>query len=262
MFAPLQKQVDVMYRLLFLLSLFCSLVSCNTNGVKSQEAADTLSYANAPVAEKRVRVARKDTCSLILLFPQFKSVDLVCETMPSQDDEKVIFVAEAAFTGELLKEFKHTNIAGDHVSSGSRIKGYKCPRNTGAFVYHNGTWKFLYQSYDEALDEAAANGGCGFGQEMIIHQGELVTAIRKDYSKNVFRALCEVDGKLCIAESSLVENYVDFKNSLMKVGASEALYLDMGAGWNHAWYRDDVGEVVELHKKSHNYCTNWITFYE
>lgn len=258
----MQKQFKMMYKPLFLLFFICSLVSCNTGAVKSQETADTLSYANAPVVEKRTRVVRKDTCSLILLFPQFKSVDLVCETMPSQDNEKVIFVAEAAFTGELLKEFKHTNIAGDHVSSGSRIKGYRCPRNTGAFVYYGGQWKFLYKSYDEALDEAAANGGCGFGQEMIIHQGELVTAIRKDYSKNVFRALCEVDGKLCIAESSLVVNYVDFKNSLMEVGASEALYLDMGAGWNHAWYRDDVGGVVELHKKTHSYCTNWITFYE
>lgn len=40
-----------------------------------------------------------------------------------------------------------------------------------------------------------------------------------------------------------------------------ALYLDMGSGWNHAWYRDN-GKVVVLHPKTHNFCTNWITFYK
>lgn len=46
-----------------------------------------------------------------------------------------------------------------------------------------------------------------------------------------------------------------------------ALYLDMGSGWNYAWYRDKNGKVIERFpesKKSPNfkYRTNWITFYK
>ena len=34
--------------------------------------------------------------------------------MPEKADRSVVFVAEAAFTGKLLKEFKHTNIIQVH----------------------------------------------------------------------------------------------------------------------------------------------------
>ena len=206
-------------------------------------------------------VQRVDTFGLIILYPQFSKVDLACGTMPKKTDKDVILVAEAAYTGELLKEFKHTNIAGDHVSGGVRYRGYKCKRNTGAFIYYNGTWKFYHESYSAEMDKAAANGGAAFGQEMIIHKGKLVPIKRKDVNLNQFRALCEIGGKLCVAESESVVPFGLFKQSLMEAGATEALYLDMGRGWNHAWYRNK-GEVVELHPKAHNYCTNWITFYQ
>jgi hypothetical protein len=43
-----------------------------------------------------------------------------------------------------------------------------------------------------------------------------------------------------------------------------ALYMDMGAGWNHSWYRKADGTVHEIHPTDFKsqYCTNWITFYE
>ena len=31
-----------------------------------------------------------------------------------------------------------------------------------------------------------------------------------------------------------------FINNLLAIGATEALYLVMGAGWNHSWYRLEV----------------------
>ena len=66
-----------------------------------------------------------DTDSLSVYYPNFSRVDLVTGVMPDRmDDSAVVFCCEAAFTGECLKEFKHTNIAGDHVSSGVRYRGY------------------------------------------------------------------------------------------------------------------------------------------
>ena len=116
--------------------------------------------------ENIVYVERVDSVGLVILYPQFSTIDLVCDTMPSKDDASVILVAEAAYTGECLKQFKHSNISGDHVSRGVLYRGYKSRRNTGAFVYYNDAWKFCEQPYRNELDSAAHYGGAGFAQEL------------------------------------------------------------------------------------------------
>lgn len=230
------------------------LVSCQHSG--KETTADN-------IVEEDVKsyIERVDTLGLIVLYPQYSRVDLVCGTMPSKSDSTVLLVAEAAYTGECLKEFKHTNIAGDHVSQGKRFKGFRCKRNTGAFVFYNGAGKFCQEPYSAELDAAASHGGAGFGQELIMHRGKSLVTARKDANRNQFRALCCHAGRLCIIESDKVVTFGDFRKALVSYGVSDAIYLDMGRGWNHAWYRDG-GEVIELHPKTHNYCTNWITFYK
>ena len=233
--------------------------SCQRNGNMSK-AEDGLDSTHVP---NKVLVERVDSNGLIILIPSFTTIDLRCGNMPHTLEKSVILFAEAAYTGAPLeKEFKHIKIAGDHVSSRTRFKGYKCSRNTGAFVYYSGKWKFLYKDYSVELDSAAQNGGAAFAQEMIIHQSQIKPTTRKDGNVNTFRALCELDGKLCIIESLHDEKFGDFKESLLATGVSEALYLDMGNGWNYAWYRINETEIVGLHPKVHDYCTNWITFYK
>lgn len=203
---------------------------------------------------------REEKGNLIIYTPNYTSIDLVCGTMPSKTDKRVIFCAEAAFTGELLKEFKHSNILGDHVSGGIRYKGTSCKRNTGAFVYYSDKWKFLYKDYSKELDTAARNGGMGFGQEMMIHKGKRVQTIRKYSNKNEFRALCELNGKLCVIDSKGISTFGDFIQALLNEGVYEAIYLDMGPGWNYSWWRDHKGIVREIHTHRTIYTTNWITF--
>lgn len=87
------------------------------------------------------------------------------------------------------------------MNRGTRYKGTGCRRNTGAFVYYGGKWKFLYKDYSKEFDISARNGGMGFCQEMMIHKGERIKTIRKDSNKNEFRALCELNGKLRIIDS-------------------------------------------------------------
>lgn len=206
-------------------------------------------------------IKRVDTLGLLVLYPKFSSVNLVCDKEPSKYDTSVILFAEAAYTGQCQKSFDHFNIAGDHVSSGKRYKGYPCKRNTGAFIYYEGRWHFLYKNYSQMLDTVAVHGGAAFGQELIIYNGHKIPTTRKDSNKNQFRALCEHKNKLCIVESDKVLPFGEFRDKLMKLGISYAIYLDMGLGWNYAWYRDG-NNIKELHKKKHNYCTNWITFYK
>ena len=227
---------------------------------KQPKSLDATEQNNQP-EDKQKACLREEKGDLILYTPDFSRIDLVCGTMPSKGEKNVIFCAEAAFTGELLKEFKHSNILGDYVSSGVRYRGTGCKRNTGAFVSYGGKWKFLYKNYGKELDTAAQNGGMGFGQEMMIHEGKRVQTIRKDDNKNEFRALCELDGKLCVIDSKGVAAFGDFIKALLNVGVTEAIYLDMGSGWNYSWWRDNQGIANEIHSKRIAYTTNWITFY-
>lgn len=220
--------------------------------------------AEVPVIEETVpNVVIEETDSLTVYYPNFSRVDFVMGEMPDkQTDTNVIFCCAAAFTGECLTEFKHTNIAGDHVSSGVRYRGYPCKRNTGAFVWYDGRWKFLWEQYSNELDSAALHGGMGFGQEMIIHEGSLCVTIRKDKNENQFRALCEANGKLCVIDSKSSLRFGDYKRLLLNYGVTEALYIDMGEGWSHSWYRDANNLAIDLFPKTHDYCTNWVTFYK
>lgn len=244
-----------------ILSLCLAVLGCSSpSNEKGLSLTKEVSGENDVVEYGDTYVQRLDTLGLTVLYPKYSTINLVCGTMPSKNDSNVILIAEAAYTGELLTEFKHTNIAGDHVSSGKRYKGYRCKRNTGAFVYYNSKWRFCHREYSKDMDDAAANNGCAFGQELIIYNGDEVKSKRKDGNVNQFRALCSHHDALCIIESSDVISFGDFRKRLLEYGVYDAIYLDMGSGWNHSWYRDGR-KVIELHPKTHNYCTNWITFY-
>ena len=88
-------------------------------------------------------------------------------------------------------------------------------------------------------------------------------AIKSCYYIRHYRALCEKQGQLCIVDSREAVEYSDFVDMLERYGVNEALYLDMGAGWNHSWWRDADGTVHEIHPRldKSRYCTNWIVFY-
>ena len=118
---------------IILLSLF---TSCNSDK-SSKEGKQEIIKVVDPISVERI-----DTLDCIILYPKYSSIDLVCGEMPSKSDSTVIIVAEAAYTGDTLKEFKHSNIAGNHVSGGKLYNGYPCKRNTGAFIYYNKQWKF------------------------------------------------------------------------------------------------------------------------
>ncbi|MCQ2975910.1 MAG: hypothetical protein MJ211_14005 [Bacteroidales bacterium] len=165
-----------------------------------------------------------------------------------------------AFTGKgYEKGFNHKLIAGDHVSDGVRYNGYPCERNTGAFVYYNGHYYFLYLHYIHELDLAARGKGMGVAQEMIIHNGLLLQTTRDDVNQNKFRALCEIDDALCVVEPQKPISYGAYKDCLQALRITEALYLDMG-GWSYSWYRDEAGELHRRFPNNREFLTNALVF--
>lgn len=210
-------------------------------------------------------VEMEATANLNVYYPEYSNIDLVCGQMPKSTDKSVEFCCEAAFTGELLTEFKHSNIADNHICNGVMKKGYRCKANTGGFVWGKGKWRFLRKTDYPT----SANGwNMGFCQLLIIKDGHVrpIGAKMKN-NRNIYRALCEKEGKLCIVESKKVMTYEFFVKCLSSNKVTHALYLDMGRGWNYAWYRDKAGQIKEIFPESksapsYKFRTNWITFYK
>ncbi len=208
--------------------------------------------------------------------PQFSSIDLRCGTMPDTSERNVVFCAEAAFTHDLLDTFSHSNIDGNHVSGGTWYEGATCIEtpdrvgNTGGFVWYGGQFEFLSDSAtaEAALHRAAEAGGMGFRQEYIIHEGRYQSNTRTENPKfnrvEMYRVLALKGETLCIVENIEPMHFSDFVPLLLKAHVTEALYLDMGDGWNHSWYRTADDRVYEIHPTDFKsqYCTNWITFYK
>ena len=154
-------------------------------------------------------------------------------------------------------------MAGDHVAGGKRFKGYSCKRNTGAFTWSAKTGpQFFYKEYSAALDKAAREGGMGFAQEMMIHNGQKVPTTRPLGNKNVFRALClDSDGTPALYESQGIVTFGNFIAALLSQGVKEAIYTDMGQGWNYCFYRTNNSDKTTsyLHSTSLPYASNFIT---
>ena len=254
-----------MKRILYSIIILAALTMCCCTGNSSYRMN---AFGNFPENMAPVTVDDSTVNGLIVYYPQFSRIDLVCGKMPSQQDTDVVFCAEAAFTHELLDEFAHSNIDGDHVSGGKRYTGAQCKDNSGAFAWFGDSkWVFVNGEYSELLDSVAASGGMGFGQAIIIYDGESIRPLWREVigstTMTQFRALCEKDGRLCIVDSRDEVSYEKFVSMLEEFAPRHALYMDMGAGWNHSWWRDADGKVHEIHPvaEKSRYCTNWITFY-
>lgn len=212
----------------------------------------------------RVQIESHD--SLTVYYPHFSRIDFVTEKMPQKSEKNVIFVCAASFTGQLLDEFKHSNIAGHHVSSGVFHSGYKCGPYNGVFTWsEKGGWHFYNYSHKNSeppLKVVAKEGGMGYCQSLLFHNGKRFKGCIKPERVNRYRALCEIGGKLCVVDCARNMPFGHFLDGLEKLGVTNALYCDMGTGWNYSWYRMNDGSVVELFPTPGKYTTNWLAFYD
>lgn len=116
---------------LFLAVLILPACVADNEAENSSFESSTESQSNSA---NKATVHRIDTLGLKVMYPKFSRVELLCGTMPSKDDRDVVLVMAAAYTAKCMKEFKHSNIVGMHVSDGVFYNG---GTNYGAFVYYN-----------------------------------------------------------------------------------------------------------------------------
>lgn len=187
------------------------------------------------------------------------SMQLACGTMPDTTDQHIALCVAAAFTGKCLDTFAHSNILGTHISEGVRYEGYEQTPEHYAFFAAWGTEKAIFASATPDLLKLVQDaGGMGFTQYWVIRDGKAYVPERQKVKQEYYRCVAQKGARTYILESKEVVAYSTFLELLMNFGVENALYLDMGSGWNHSFYRDAEGELHILHPYAHPYCTNWI----
>ena len=200
-----------------------------------------------------------NTGTVYVIFPQYSDVELVCEKRPSKSDETITWCSGAAFQHTVSLSFTQENIEGDHAVRGTL---YQSPYNKdsyAAFTCSNGVFSFDFDHPSEAIQKAAEAGGSGFMQFGLIRNGETVMQFDRPRAR-CYRTLAELNGHLCIIDSVNMLHFEDFMAELHRIGVTNALYMDMGAGWNYSWYRNALGRVVTLFGLPVPWSHNWVVF--
>jgi len=252
--------------IIFIASLL--LIGCSNPSNIENEKNDSISYCIENAFVHVVDSFPNTSGLLRVYYPTYSNIDLFCgDEIDDGTIANQAFCAAAAYTGKGWKNgFSHSLIAGKHVSHGVLYDGYPCKNNTGAFVWYNGCYSFLYKEYaNEFVLAANTNHGCAFAQEMLIHHREEVPTERNKNDRTIYRALCEIEDpstenrRLCVVESKRDLKLKTFIQEMIRINVTEALYLDMGE-WSYCWYRDILGNVIHTFPKEKERLSNAIVF--
>ncbi len=200
-----------------------------------------------------------NTGTVYIFFPEYESVELVCENRPSKRDSSITWCSGAAFQHTVSLSFSQENVEGDHAVSGEY---YDSPYNKdsfASFTYADNNFNFTFDDTTQAVKNAADAGGSGFMQLALINDRNEVMDFNMPRTR-CFRTLAELNGSLCIIDSVNMLHFDEFLAELNRLGVTNAVYMDMGAGWNYSWYRNTAGRVVTLFGLPVPWSHNWIVF--
>ena len=222
---------------------------------------DSVDAASMPAAEilPADHTVVYNTGTVYVFFPEYSAIELACEKRPSKSDGAITWCSGAAFQHDISLGFTHENIDGDHA-----VKGvlYESPYNKdsfAAFTFTEDGFAFEFDNASAAIKEAADRGGSGFMQFGLIKDGEPVMSINRPRAR-CYRTLAELNGSLCVIDSVNMLHFEEFMAELQRLGVTNALYMDMGAGWNYSWYRNASDRVVTLFGLPVPWSHNWIVF--
>ncbi|WP_044914935.1 hypothetical protein [Butyrivibrio sp. WCE2006] len=199
------------------------------------------------------------TDKVYIFFPEYKTVDMECGNRPSQSDESITWCCGAAFQHAVELGFSQDNIEGDHASHGEFYDSPYDRDADGAFVFADGKFGFEFGDKEKAVKKAAEAGGSGFMQLAMINNKKAVMNFDRPRAR-CYRTLAELNGHLCVIDSVKMMHFGEFMEELKRIGVTNAVYMDMGAGWNYSWYRKATGKVRTLFGLPVPWSHNWVVF--
>ena len=239
------------------LSLF-TLTSQYHNHLEPDKTVHSVEDLKQVMEESEDGVYLLETDELYIYYADYNNISFVAGKRPSKEDESLIMCVAAAFQGSYEPGFSHDNIVGWHASGGQLERG-KPEKNLGAFTYVDGEARiFNIEDSEAAIKEAAERGGCGFQQFVVLYNGERGTHTSDEF--RCYRVLAVINGKACIIDTKTQMHYDEFVMTLEDFGIQNALYCDMGSGWNYSWYRKANGKTVDIIGTPWLFSHNWLVF--
>jgi hypothetical protein len=102
-----------------------------------------------------------------------------------------------------------------------------------------------------------------FTQHWVIKDGALFAPCIQPLERvEHFRSICQKGDRYMVIANQEEMSYAAYLDLLLAYGVENALYMDMGAGWNHSFYRDSQNVLHIIHPKKHSYPTNWLVVYK
>ncbi|MDO4187667.1 MAG: hypothetical protein Q4D29_01635 [Lachnospiraceae bacterium] len=199
------------------------------------------------------------TDTFYVFFPEYSHVDLEYGIRPKKSDKSITWCSGAAFQHAIQLGFSDENIEGYHASKGVFSDSPYVKDSYGAVTFSDGNFKFEFDDPKGAIKEAASRGGSGFMQYRILKDGELVNGFNMPRVRS-YRVIAELNGNLCIIDSIEMMHFDDFLIKLKELNVENALYMDMGAGWNYSWYRKTTGTPKTLFGLKVPWSHNWVVF--
>lgn len=199
------------------------------------------------------------TDTFYVFFPTYSHVDLEYGKRPKKSDKSITWCSGAAFQHDIQLGFSDENIEGYHASKGVYSDSEYVKDGYGSVVFYDGGFKFEFDDPKAIMKEAAEHNGSGFMQYRIMRDGELVNDFNMPRVRS-YRVIAELNGSLCIIDSIEMMHFNDFIEKLKALNVTNALYMDMGAGWNYSWYRKNTGKVKTLFGLKVPWSHNWVVF--
>ena len=243
--------------ILIMCAISCTTVVAEVSKNKEQEKY-FMSKQSSPILDQSYKMKVDTTTDLIMYDITDCQLDLACGTMPKIEQEEVVLCVAAAFTGKCLDQFAHSNILGPHISQGVLYEGYEEEGGYAIFASWGNQKCFFELEEQEKLEEVAAAHGMAFTQYWVVKDGEGYNPPRQTVKQEYYRCIAQKAGRTYVIESKEVVKFDFFVKCLVEIGVENALYMDMGKGWNHSFYRNEKGEVHILHPQTHDFCTNWL----
>ncbi len=243
--------IMIAFSLFILLSQYHNLLSPDGR-VTSLSEIEQLSSASGK------DVLLLETDDLYIYYADYDNLSYATDQRPSSDDPDNLMCVGAAFQDTYQLGFSHDNIVGWHTSGGKLERG-KPQEKLGALTYVDGTARIWNtEEAEEAVKYASEHGGIGFQQFIVLYDGQ-----RGGHKSNEFRCyrvLAVMNGRACIIDSRTQMHYDEFIQALSDIGVQDALYCDMGSGWNYSWYRGADGKPVDIIGIPWPFSHNWLVF--
>lgn len=228
------------------------------NALTVDATATSSEQVRQAVADADKDVTLLQTDDLYVYYTDYDRLDFVAGQRPSRDDKSILMCVAGAFQSKYQLGFNEDNIVGWHISDGRLERG--APQDDlGAFTYVDGVahiWDV--DEAEGAVREAAERGGLGYQSFVVLKDGERGGFNTHEF--RCFRVLAILGERVCIIDSRTLTHFDEFVQKLQEFGVTDAIYSDMGSGWNYSWYRDADGRAQTIIGMPWPFSHNWVVF--